>query len=68
LLNEEIKVKRFRIFNRWGDVVFTTPDIENYWTGVKESAQVPTGVYYWVFEGIRNSKPYIKSGYVTLVR
>ncbi len=68
LLNEEIKVKSFRIFNRWGDVVFTTPDIENYWTGIKESTQVPTGVYYWVFEGIRNSKPYTRSGYVTLVR
>ncbi|HQT22773.1 MAG: hypothetical protein B7X86_11120 [Sphingobacteriales bacterium 17-39-43] len=68
LLNEEIKVKSFRIFNRWGDVVFTTPDIENYWTGIKESIQVPTGVYYWVFEGIRNSKPYSRSGYVTLVR
>jgi len=68
LLNEEIKVKGFKIFNRWGDVVFTTLDIENYWTGIKESTQVPTGVYYWVFEGIRNSKPYIRSGYVTLVR
>ncbi|MFA6945148.1 MAG: gliding motility-associated C-terminal domain-containing protein [Pedobacter sp.] len=68
LLNEEIKVRSFRIFNRWGDVVFTTPDIENYWTGFKENAMVPTGVYYWVFEGIRNSKHYVRSGYVTLLR
>lgn len=68
LLNEEIKVINFKIFNRWGEVVFTTPDIENYWTGFKQSAQVPTGVYYWVFEGIRNSKPYSRTGYVTLVR
>lgn len=68
LLNEEILVRSFRIFNRWGDVVFTTTDIENYWSGIKNGLQVPTGVYYWVFEGFRNFKPYTKSGYVTLVR
>jgi len=68
LINSEIKVKEFKIFNRWGEVVYTTTDINNYWTGFKESTQVPTGVYYWVFEGIRNSKLYSRSGYITLVR
>jgi gliding motility-associated-like protein len=68
LINSEIKVKGFKIFNRWGDVVYTTPDINEYWKGLKENTQVPTGVYYWVFEGIRNSKFYSKSGYITLIR
>ncbi len=68
LINSEIQVREFKIFNRWGEVVYTTPDINNYWTGFKESTQVPTGVYYWVFEGIRNSKRYSRSGYITLIR
>ena len=68
LLNREITVKVFRIFNRWGDVVYTTKDIDTYWTGFRESTQVPSGVYYWVFEGERNSKNYIRSGYITLIR
>ncbi len=68
LVNEEIRIKEFRIFNRWGDVVYSTPDINKYWTGFRESAQMPSGVYYWLFEGVRNSKQYIRSGYITLLR
>jgi len=68
LINEEIRVKEFRIFNRWGDIVYSTPDINKYWTGFRESTQMPSGVYYWLFEGVRNSKQYIRSGYITLLR
>lgn len=68
LINSEIQVKVFRIFNRWGDVVYTTPDINKYWNGFRESTEMPVGVYYWVFEGIRNLKQYVRSGYITLIR
>lgn len=68
LVNSEVKVKYFRIFNRWGDVVYSTTDINNYWTGFRESARVPTGVYYWIVEGEKNLKKYVRSGYVTLIR
>ena len=68
LLNSDILVKHFRIFNRWGEVVYTTLDINNFWSGFRESTEVPVGVYYWVLQGDLNSKKYYRSGSVTLIR
>jgi gliding motility-associated-like protein len=68
LISSSVEVKFFKIFNRWGDVVYTTSDISNYWTGFRETSQVPVGVYYWMIDGIQESKRYLRSGYVTLVR
>lgn len=68
LINSTVLVKYFKIFNRWGDVVYLTADINNYWNGFKQSSEAPVGVYYWVIEGILDSKRYLRSGYVTLVR
>jgi len=68
LLNSNVQVTYFKIFNRWGDVVYTTTNIDTYWTGFRDTSQVPVGVYYWVIDGILESKKYLRSGYVTLVR
>ncbi len=68
LINANVDVKQFKIFNRWGDVVYLTTDIDKYWSGFRESSEVPVGVYYWVIDGILESKRYLRSGYVTLIR
>ncbi len=68
LINSSVQLKHFKIFNRWGDVVYITTDITNYWTGFRDTSEVPVGVYYWVIDGILDSKRYLRSGYVTLVR
>lgn len=68
LINSAVQVKHFKIFNRWGDVVYVTTDINNYWSGFRDTAEVPVGVYYWVIDGILEDKKYLRSGYVTLVR
>lgn len=68
LVNSNVAIKEFKIFNRWGDVVYTTADIRTYWTGFRDTSQVPVGVYYWVIDGILDSKKYLRSGYVTLIR
>jgi gliding motility-associated-like protein len=39
------------IFNRYGQKVFTTRSVTNYWNGNMGSQQLPTGTYYWIFEG-----------------
>lgn len=67
-INDEIKVSEFRIFNRWGEVVYLTRDITNYWNGFRANTEVPSGVYYWVLKGMVNSKPYSNSGNVMLIR
>ena len=68
LISNKVQVKHFKIFNRWGDVVYVTTDINNYWNGFRNNAELPVGVYYWVIEGILDSKRYYRSGYVTLLR
>lgn len=68
LINSNVDVKQFKIFNRWGDVVYITTDVGKLWTGFRNTSQVPVGVYYWVIDGILDSKRYLRSGYVTLLR
>lgn len=66
--NDQIKVSEFRIFNRWGELVFFTRDITNYWNGYRGNTELPSGVYYWLLKGVLGSKPYSNSGNVVLIR
>lgn len=68
LINSNVRLKYFKIFNRWGEVVYMTTNINKYWDGFKDTAQVPMGVYYWVVEGTLDSKRYYRSGYFTLMK
>ena len=62
------KIKSFKIFNRWGEIVYQTSDITRYWDGLRENSGVPAGVYYWLLEGDESLKPFKKSGYVMVLR
>lgn len=63
----------FYIYNRWGQLIFTSDDQYNKWDGTYESEIAPLGTYVWVVnyqfrnEGI-GSELYKDSGTVTLVR
>jgi hypothetical protein len=59
----------FRVFNRWGQVVYDTSIPSEGWKGDFNGSESPTGVYAWqlIFRGI-NRKEYTKSGTVTLIR
>lgn len=61
-------IKSFKIFNRWGEIVYQTSDITRYWDGLKENTNVPAGVYYWLLEGDESLKSFKKSGYVMVLR
>lgn len=59
----------FRIFNRWGNVVFETTDIEQGWNGEYKGVKQPVGVYVYTVEGVAKSgKIFRKQGNVTLLR
>ena len=66
-------LKRFEIsiFNRWGDVVFSSNDIEQAWTGSAKNGEffVPDGVYNYVVtaEGVRGNI-IEKNGTITIFR
>lgn len=44
------ELKYFRIFNRWGEKVFETNDMNMGWDGSHKGAQQPPGVYFYQVE------------------
>lgn len=63
------KLNGLKIFNRWGQLVFESRDLNLVWNGKKNGQNVPVATYYWVIEGIDlNGKFLRQSGSVTLIR
>jgi gliding motility-associated-like protein len=60
-----------QIFNRWGELVFETNDVEQGWDGTfKSSYNSQVGVYTWkvLLKETVSLKKYIKSGHVSVLR
>ncbi len=45
--SENITKYNFQIFNRWGQKIFNTNNIEEAWDGTSKGQVCPTGVYVW---------------------
>lgn len=59
----------FRIFNRWGKLMFETRDARHGWDGTYLSVMQPTAVYVWMIKGLDISGKKIElKGTVTLIR
>jgi len=62
-------VNYFRIFNRWGNVVFETKDIDAGWDGTYKGQLQPMGVYMYQVQAVtRTGKVVERHGNVTLIR
>jgi gliding motility-associated-like protein len=63
-----------KIFNRWGQLVFTSNDPEKGWDGTFEGGDAATGVYVWVLNysstasRYQESQSYTLHGTLTLLR
>lgn len=63
------KINIFRVFNRWGELVFETDDITQGWDGTYKGQPVNSGVYVYYVDAICiNGGQTIKKGNVTLMR
>jgi len=59
----------FRIFNRWGQLVFETNVIGNGWDGIFKGQPQVSDVYTWTLEAIgQDGKQYKRSGNSVLLR
>jgi gliding motility-associated-like protein len=76
-INDELKIiKRglatlnyYKIFNRWGQLVFQTTDINKGWDGRFNGTVQPIGVYVYVIDAQTSTgKRFYKQGNVTLIR
>ncbi len=62
-------LKYFRIYNRWGQLVFATADAGAGWDGAIGGQPAPTGAYVWMAAGVDfNGRPVGREGTVMLVR
>jgi gliding motility-associated-like protein len=64
-----VSLKSFRIFNRWGNLVYESADIDAGWDGTYKGAAQPIGVYVYTIEAVTDKGKLItKSGNITLLR
>ena len=62
-------VDAFRIYNRWGQMVFSTSAIGKGWDGTFGGSQQSPGTYVWYAEGTDYKyKKIYRKGYVVLIR
>ena len=63
------RLSYLKIYNRWGQLVFESHDLNLGWNGRRNGTDLPTGVYYWVLSGIDvNNAPLTRNGSITLLR
>jgi len=58
----------FSLFNRWGDVAFSTENLEEGWNGTFKSLASPEGTYTWKMSFIANGAEVVEMGHVNLIR
>ena len=66
-----ITLNDLQIFNRWGQIIFETSDINKGWDGVFQGQKCAIGNYvYWLsyFDCSNTTKPKIIKGNVILIR
>lgn len=64
-----VKLESFKIFNRWGQLIFETTDINKKWDGTQNNIQLPSDNYVWIVDGTcNNGKRIRKQGTVLLAR
>ncbi len=68
LLDSRIRVESFKIFNRWGQKVYETFDINKFWNGYRGNTNPLPGVYFWVLAGEEKNKKYVRKGSITVIR
>ena len=59
----------FNIYNRWGNLIFTTQDPNQGWDGTFKGVPQPVETYLWIAEGIdENGRKIVQKGMTSLVR
>jgi gliding motility-associated-like protein len=63
------KLNFFRVFNRWGQLVYATTNLNQGWDGSINGKIQTTGTYVWMVEGVTKEDKIIrKKGTVVLIK
>ena len=69
IVNGEASLNYFRVYNRWGNLVYSSTDITEGWDGTYKGTPQPFDVYVYEIEATTSTKTvFKKTGNVTLVR
>ena len=64
-----IKFNFLKVYNRWGQEIFNTPDFKKGWNGRFLNIDQPAGIYLWITSGIDfNGKIISRKGTVMLIK
>jgi gliding motility-associated-like protein len=59
----------FKVFNRYGQVIFSSRDFHAGWDGMFKGVQQPAGNYIWMIQGKDQAGiTHFKKGSVILIR
>jgi len=62
-------INYFRVYNRWGNLMFSSNVLYRGWDGKMEGVLQPSGVYVFMAEGVdKNGNKLTKKGTITLIR
>jgi len=62
-------LEQFEIYNRWGQLVFSTTDLEGSWDGKFNNEWIQDGIYTWKIKAITyDHKTINQSGNVTVIK
>ncbi|HEX6333845.1 MAG TPA: gliding motility-associated C-terminal domain-containing protein [Flavisolibacter sp.] len=63
------KLNYFRVYNRWGQVIYSTSSLYDGWDGKIAGVEQQTGTFAWVAEGVtKDDRRITRKGVVTLIR
>ncbi len=64
-----VKLNYFRVYNRWGQLIFSTNVLHEGWDGRLGGVEQSSGTYVWMVQGVtRDGRLITKKGTVTLIR
>ena len=63
-----IELDDFSVFDRWGNLVFTTKDISKGWDGTVNGKKSPSGAYSYYIKGTYEGKPVNIKSNIVLIR
>jgi gliding motility-associated-like protein len=63
------KMDYIRVFNRWGEMVFSASSDREGWDGKIKGKEQPSGTFVWMVKGVDYlGKPFFEKGTVLLIR
>jgi len=69
IMGDCLETLHLLIYDRWGEKVFETTDLNFAWDGVFKGQPLDQGVFVYYLKGmLRNGEPYTSKGNITLVR